>query len=255
VSNRCPLSLSSTCQRFWLWLENGKGIGLLPDVAFPTGVTRRSSEGRGCRFCRRLQRARARVPAFGPRPLVGRSAALTRLRHGRLLPQSAIVFPGVRARSHIDASKGGYAGRIGGRAELRYGIEWVSESEQIASLSRTVAPPLAEMTRDKMRLSSVRQASVMRRPSEQRRWVRWTTAGLTRTDSVDEAILKALTDNPFSSVPELSRLICLSRSTVHRRLTELPGFALRRLHWIPHRLSCDQTTIRVNGSRELLQRQ
>jgi hypothetical protein len=34
-------------------------------------------------------------------------------------------------------------------------------------------------------------------------------AGVTRTDSVDAAILKALTDNPFSSLPELSRLACL----------------------------------------------
>jgi hypothetical protein len=35
---------------------------------------------------------------------------------------------------------------------------------------------------------------------------------------VDEAILKALAEFPFSSVRELSRRICLPRSTVHRRL-------------------------------------
>jgi phage terminase large subunit-like protein len=40
-------------------------------------------------------------------------------------------------------------------------------------------------------------------------------AGLTRTDSVDAAILKLLTDNPFSSVSEFSWMTCLSRSTVH----------------------------------------
>jgi hypothetical protein len=40
-------------------------------------------------------------------------------------------------------------------------------------------------------------------------------AGVTQTESVDAAILKALTDNPYSSVRELSRLTCLSRSAVH----------------------------------------
>jgi hypothetical protein len=64
-------------------------------------------------------------------------------------------------------------------------------------------------------------------------------AGVTQTDSVDAAILKELTDNPFSSVSELSRLICLSRSTVHRRLTESLGFTVRHLHRIPRWLSDD----------------
>jgi hypothetical protein len=40
-------------------------------------------------------------------------------------------------------------------------------------------------------------------------------AGVKRTDSVDAAILKVLTDNPFSSVSEFSWMTCLSRSTVH----------------------------------------
>jgi hypothetical protein len=40
-------------------------------------------------------------------------------------------------------------------------------------------------------------------------------AELTWTDLVDEAIMKAVGDNPFSSVHQLSRLTCLSRSTVH----------------------------------------
>jgi hypothetical protein len=75
---------------------------------------------------------------------------------------------------------------------------------------------------------------------------------VTRTNSVDAAILKALTDNPFASVPELSRLTYLSRSIVHRRLMESLGFTVRHLHWIHHRLSDDQKTIRVNLSRELL---
>jgi hypothetical protein len=55
-------------------------------------------------------------------------------------------------------------------------------------------------------------------------------AGVTRTDSVDAAILEALTGDPLSSVRELSRLTCLSRSSVHRRLTESLGFTIRHLH-------------------------
>jgi hypothetical protein len=65
-------------------------------------------------------------------------------------------------------------------------------------------------------------------------------ARVTRTDSVHAVILRALTDNPFSCVRELSGLIFMSRSTVHRRLTELLGFAVRHLQWIPHRLLDDQ---------------
>jgi AraC-like DNA-binding protein len=77
-------------------------------------------------------------------------------------------------------------------------------------------------------------------------------AGVSWTDAVDAAILMALTNNPFYSVRDLSRLTHLSRSTVHRRLTEVLGFAICHLHWIPHRLPDDQKTIKVNLSREFL---
>jgi AraC-like DNA-binding protein len=76
--------------------------------------------------------------------------------------------------------------------------------------------------------------------------------GVTRTDSVNIAILKALIDNPLFSVPELSRLTGLSRSTVHRHMTESLGFTVRHLHWISHRLSGDQKTISVSLPRQLL---
>jgi hypothetical protein len=59
-------------------------------------------------------------------------------------------------------------------------------------------------------------------------------------DSVDAGILKTLTDNPFPSVRDLSRLTCLSRSAVHRRLTDSLGFTLGHLNWIPHQLSDHQ---------------
>jgi hypothetical protein len=53
---------------------------------------------------------------------------------------------------------------------------------------------------------------------------------------VDEAIITALAEFPFSSVRELSRRICLPRSTVHRRrhLTQSLRFTVRHLRWVPH---------------------
>jgi hypothetical protein len=55
---------------------------------------------------------------------------------------------------------------------------------------------------------------------------------------VDEAMLTALAEFPFpfSSVCELSRRICLPRSTVHPNphLTQSVRFMVRHLRWVPH---------------------
>jgi hypothetical protein len=53
---------------------------------------------------------------------------------------------------------------------------------------------------------------------------------------VDEAILPTLSEFPFpfSSVRELSRRICLPRSTVHRHITQSLRFTVRHLRWVPH---------------------
>jgi hypothetical protein len=72
------------------------------------------------------------------------------------------------------------------------------------------------------------------------------------TSPVDQAILTALADYPFSSVRELSRLTYLPRSTVHRYLTRSLRFTIRRLRWIPHFLDPGQKQMRVNLARELL---
>jgi AraC-like DNA-binding protein len=69
-------------------------------------------------------------------------------------------------------------------------------------------------------------------------------------DEVDEAILKAFADESFSSVRELSRHTCLSRTTVHRNFTCSLGFTVRHLRWVPHRLSPGQKAKRVSLSRE-----
>jgi hypothetical protein len=72
---------------------------------------------------------------------------------------------------------------------------------------------------------------------------------------VDEAIPTALAEFPFpfSSVHELSRRICLPRSTLHRHLTQSLRFTVRHLRWVPHFLTAEQKQIRVQMTIELLQ--
>jgi hypothetical protein len=74
---------------------------------------------------------------------------------------------------------------------------------------------------------------------------------------VNEAILTALArfPFPFSSVRELSRRICLPRSTVHphRHLTQSLRFTGRHLRWVPHVFMAEQKQIRVQIAIELLQ--
>jgi hypothetical protein len=80
---------------------------------------------------------------------------------------------------------------------------------------------------------------------------------------VDEAILTALPEFPFpfpfpfSSVRELSRRICLPKSTLHRHrhrhLTQSLRFTVQHLGWVPHFLTAEQKQIRVHMAIEPLQ--
>jgi hypothetical protein len=74
----------------------------------------------------------------------------------------------------------------------------------------------------------------------------------TGSGHVDQAILTALDDYPFLSVRELSRMICLPRSTVHRHLTQSLRFTIRHLRWVPHFLTIEQKALRVQMAGELL---
>jgi hypothetical protein len=70
---------------------------------------------------------------------------------------------------------------------------------------------------------------------------------------VNETVLTALAEFPFPSVRELSRGICLPRSTVHRHLTQSLCFTVRHLRRVPHFLTAEQKQIRVQKAIELLQ--
>jgi hypothetical protein len=72
---------------------------------------------------------------------------------------------------------------------------------------------------------------------------------------VDEVILTALAEFPFpfSSVRELSRRICLPRSTVRRHFTQSLRFTVQHLRWILHFLTVEQKQIWVQMAIELLQ--
>jgi hypothetical protein len=62
---------------------------------------------------------------------------------------------------------------------------------------------------------------------------------------------------PFSSVRELSRRICLPRSTLHRHrhphLRQSLRFTVQHLRWVPRFLTAEQKQIRVQMAIELLQ--
>jgi hypothetical protein len=70
---------------------------------------------------------------------------------------------------------------------------------------------------------------------------------------VDQAILTALADYPFSPMWEPSRLTCLPRPTVHVHLTRSLHFIIGHLQWIPHFLDPGQKQTRVNPAPKLLQ--
>jgi hypothetical protein len=71
-------------------------------------------------------------------------------------------------------------------------------------------------------------------------------------DDCDHAILLALAEQPFASVPELSLLTHLPRTTVHRTLTKSMGFRGCHLRWVLHLLSHSQKLDHVTLSQELL---
>jgi hypothetical protein len=68
----------------------------------------------------------------------------------------------------------------------------------------------------------------------------------------DNAILEALELMPFASIHQISKIILIPSPTAFRRLTKLLHFVLKKLPWIPLRLSDLQKSARVIRSKEVL---
>jgi hypothetical protein len=57
---------------------------------------------------------------------------------------------------------------------------------------------------------------------------------------IDQAILDAFEQYPFSSIRELDRLICIPITTVHQHLRQSFGFVVKHHYWVPHTLTPTQ---------------
>jgi hypothetical protein len=72
-------------------------------------------------------------------------------------------------------------------------------------------------------------------------------------DEVDDAILLAIAEYPFDSVRDLSRLICMARNSVHRRLMTSLDFTVHHLRWVLRVLSDAQKRTQAHMSGKILQ--
>jgi hypothetical protein len=67
------------------------------------------------------------------------------------------------------------------------------------------------------------------------------------------AIMEAFEIMPFASIRQIAKMTFIPPTAIFRRLAKSPHFVLKRLRWIPHRLSDLQKQIRVIMSKELLE--
>jgi hypothetical protein len=73
-----------------------------------------------------------------------------------------------------------------------------------------------------------------------------------RSHDLNEAVLLALTEEPFGSIYQLSQLTYLSRTTDYRSLTQFLGFHGRHFRSTRRRLSRSEMSNRLQLSRRLL---
>jgi hypothetical protein len=69
----------------------------------------------------------------------------------------------------------------------------------------------------------------------------------------DEALLLALSEQPFASVRQLARRTSQHPSTVHNHLTHKLGFTVRHFRWVPHLLLEADKHTRAQLSLELFE--
>jgi hypothetical protein len=72
-------------------------------------------------------------------------------------------------------------------------------------------------------------------------------------NSIDEAILEALEECPFSSLRQIAKRILIPMSTVQYHLINSLGYRTRSIRSVPHSLSSSQKQACVEMSQRLLQ--
>jgi hypothetical protein len=71
-----------------------------------------------------------------------------------------------------------------------------------------------------------------------------------RLSITDDAILKALEMIPFASLRQIAEMTFIRPTTVFRRLTKSLHFVLKRLRWVPYRISDLQKQTQIIMSKE-----
>jgi hypothetical protein len=74
----------------------------------------------------------------------------------------------------------------------------------------------------------------------------------TSTTIIDDAILEALHKQPFSSVTELAKFICIPTTTVYQHLTKSLGFVLKHLRCVRQTLTDTRKAARITLPNQLL---
>jgi transposase len=70
--------------------------------------------------------------------------------------------------------------------------------------------------------------------------------------SLDDRIALVLSEEPFLSTRQIAHKVMMSKSTVHRHLTQSMRWKLRHLKWVPHTLTESEKVTRVQRTTELL---
>ncbi len=68
----------------------------------------------------------------------------------------------------------------------------------------------------------------------------------------ENAILQFLEDEPYASIRTIAKSLRIPKSTVHYTLTQVLGWKIKHLRWIPHNLNSAQIENRVLKSKALL---
>jgi transposase len=69
----------------------------------------------------------------------------------------------------------------------------------------------------------------------------------------DSSIALVLSVESFLSVRQIAKKVMMSKSTVHRHLTQTARWKLQHLKWVPHSLTDSENVNRVQRATELLE--